>query len=68
MIPKRNKASDASRADFHLQRLPVTAEELAEDAGHMGFSRDYHPGSEAYRQKHDHTREIEEAFDLASKD
>ena len=36
------KTEDYSK--FHLQKLPVSMAELAEDAGHMGYSASYHPG------------------------
>lgn len=33
---------------FHLQRLPVTMAELAEDAGHMGYTSTFYPGSPSW--------------------
>ena len=39
----KKKGSDPS--EFHLQRLPVTEAELAEDAGHMGYTSTFYPGS-----------------------
>lgn len=30
---------------FHLQKTPVTMAELAEDAGHMGYTSTFYPGS-----------------------
>lgn len=39
----KKKGSDPS--EFHLQRLPVTMAELAEDAGHMGYTSTFYPGS-----------------------
>ena len=51
---KKKKGSDPS--EFHLQKLPVTTAELAEDAGHMGYTSTFYPGSseweaEAIRNK-----------------
>lgn len=43
---KKKKNSDPE--EFHLQKLPVTMAELAEDAGHMGYTSTFYPGSPAW--------------------
>ncbi len=42
------KKKNSDPEGFHLQRLPVTMAELAEDAGHMGYTSTFYPGSPAW--------------------
>lgn len=47
----RNTSTKKRNSDpegFHLQKLPVTMADLAEDAGHMGYTSTYYPGSPAW--------------------
>ena len=46
-----NAASKKKNSDpegFHLHRIPVSMAELAEDAGHMGYTSAFYPGSPAW--------------------
>ena len=45
--PTRRGTSQTPRG-FPLQKRSVTMAELAEDAGHMGYTSTYYPGSPAW--------------------
>jgi len=51
------KKKNSGPEEFHLQRLPVTMAELAEDAGHMGYTSTFYPGSPAWEAEMAHRRE-----------
>jgi len=46
-----SKKKNSDPNGFHLQKLPVTMAELAEDAGHMGYTSTLYPGSPAWEEE-----------------